>query len=118
MASTDPKSERAAAEPLVWNIEHLLREIPRGRSTLYRWISEEGFPVVRTNDNAEPLFLRSSVIEWLREREVRSENRTQSERALRAMRKQTQQRRRRRAAPPPIAMADSAERLRRIRGAH
>jgi predicted DNA-binding transcriptional regulator AlpA len=102
----------------LWTLEQLLAWLPRSRSTVYRWIADEGFPVVRVDDNSEPLFLQSSVLEWLREREVRSESRTASARALEAARQQTRRRRSRRSAPPPIAGAGSRERLRRIRGAH
>jgi predicted DNA-binding transcriptional regulator AlpA len=102
----------------LWTLEQLLAWLPRSRSTVYRWIAEEGFPVVRVDDRSEPLFLQSSVLAWLREREVRSESRTASARALEAARQQTRRQRSRRSAPPPIAGAGSRERLRRIRGAH
>ncbi len=143
MAPIAPPSELEQNDvPIALSLEQLLERLPRSRSTIYRWIAEEGFPVVRIDDNADPLFLPASVGEWLKAREMRSESRTESLRALEAARQQARRTGQvvarpaggpagrpparpaqpaassRRTAPPPIPDAATHERLRRARGAH
>jgi predicted DNA-binding transcriptional regulator AlpA len=138
MAPIAPPSELEQSDgPIALSLDQLLERLPRSRSTIYRWIAEEGFPVVRVDDNADPLFLPASIAEWLKAREMRSESRTESLRALEAARQQARRKRpagarpagraaarparpaaSSRTTPPPIPGVATHERLRKARGAH
>lgn len=121
-------ASKASSPRLVWTMEALLERLPVSRSTVYRWIEQDGLPVVRVGEGSRPYFLPETVIAWLQSREQVRSAATQPTRLdaraaaeqlrLAELRRTAARPRSRRTPPPPIAAAGSRERLRRIRGAH
>jgi excisionase family DNA binding protein len=50
-------------------MEEPLERLPVSRPTIYRWIEQQGLPVVRIGGGSRPLFLPENVLGWLRARE-------------------------------------------------
>ena len=128
-ASLNPceASAEASADLILWTLAQLLERLPVSRSTVYRWIEQEGLPVVRIGGSTKPFFLPQSVRAWLNSREhqkpgtpaqssAAASNAASSDHLV-ELRRPVRRPRSRRTPPPPIATAGSRERLRRIHGA-
>jgi len=111
---------------MVWTLKQLLEEVPASRSTVERWIKEEGLPVVRITPTSRRLFRPQSVHDWLESHERQEPAAAERQAAaavasdavrLAELRQSARRPRSRRTPPPPVKTAGSRERLRGIRGA-